>query len=83
MFWQGIKRKTVIMQSRRDLTVDELRKVVGSATGELKVLFFRHRHLHWLKNGDCCTLRWCEVDLNRNQIRRVQNKTSRRNPKVV
>ena len=80
--WQGIKRKTVIMQSRRDLTVDELRKVVGSATGELKVLFAIGTYTG-LRMGDCCTLRWCEVDLNRNQIRRVPNKTSRRNPKVV
>ena len=43
--WKGIKPKMVITQSRRDLTVDELRKVVGLATGELKVLV-RHRSLY-------------------------------------
>jgi integrase len=80
--WKGIKRKTVITQSRRDLTVDELRKVVGTATGELKVLFAIGVYTG-LRLGDCCTLRWCEVDMSRNQIRRVPNKTARRKPKVI
>ena len=80
--WKGIKPKTVITQSRRDLTVDELRKVVGTATGELKVMFAIGVYTG-LRLGDCSTLRWCEVDMSRNQIRRVPNKTARRKPKVI
>lgn len=33
--------------------------------------------------GDCATLRWAEVDLARGIIRRIPNKTARRNPKPV
>jgi len=36
-----------------------------------------------LRLGDCATLRWAEVDLQRAIIRRVPNKTARRNPKPV
>jgi integrase len=36
-----------------------------------------------LRLGDCVTLRWGEVDLPRAMIRRVPNKTARRNPKPV
>jgi integrase len=80
--WKGIKPKMVITQSRRDLTVNELRKVVGEAKDELKVLFAIGVYTG-LRLGDCCTLRWCEVDMIRQQIRRVPNKTARRKPKVI
>jgi len=36
-----------------------------------------------LRLGDCATLRWGEVDLPRGMIRRIPNKTARRNPKPV
>src|SRR5208282_5989770 len=36
-----------------------------------------------LRLGDCATLRWGEVDLPRTMIRRIPNKTARRNPKPV
>jgi len=36
-----------------------------------------------MRLGDCATLRWGEVDLVRGIIRRVPNKTARRNPKPV
>jgi hypothetical protein len=36
--WEGIKRKTTITSMRRELTIDELKKVCRSATGELRVL---------------------------------------------
>jgi integrase len=36
-----------------------------------------------LRLGDCATLRWGEVDLPRAMIRRIPNKTARRNPKPV
>jgi integrase len=36
-----------------------------------------------LRLGDCATLRWGEVDLDLGLIRRIPNKTARRNPKPV
>jgi integrase len=80
--WEGIKRKTKISSTRRELTIDELKKVCQSAAGELRVILCIGLYTG-LRLGDCCTLRWCEVDLRRNQIRRVPNKIARKNPKTV
>lgn len=80
--WMKAKPKAKIMQSRRELTVDELQRVCGSARGELKTLFAIGIYTG-LRLGDACTLRWGEVDLRRNQIRRIPNKVARRNPVPV
>jgi integrase len=77
-----LQRKRLVTHSRRELTVDELRTVCQSATGELRVLLALGVYTG-LRLGDCATLRWCEVDLARAIIRRVPNKTARRNPKTV
>jgi integrase len=80
--WQDIQRKRIIAQGRRELTLDELRNVCQSAKGELRVLLALGVY-SGLRLGDCATLRWAEVDLPRNLIRRIPNKTARRNPKPV
>jgi integrase len=80
--WQDIQRKRIIAQGRRELTMDELRNVCQSAKGELRVLLAVGVY-SGLRLGDCATLRWAEVDLPRNLIRRIPNKTARRNPKPV
>jgi integrase len=80
--WEDIQRKRLAAQSRRELTVDELRNVCQSAKGELRVLLGLGLY-SGLRLGDCATLRWAEVDLARNIIRRIPNKTARRNPKPV
>jgi integrase len=80
--WEDIQRKRLTAQGRRELTVEELRTVCQSATGELRALLGLGVYTG-LRLGDCSTLRWCEVDLARNVIRRIPNKTARRNPKPV
>jgi integrase len=80
--WEEIPRKRVVPQSRRELTVDELKKVCQTATGELRLLLVLGIYTG-LRQGDACTLRWCEVDLQRGLITRIPNKTARRNPKPV
>lgn len=80
--WEDIQRKRLVTQSRRELTVDELRKVCGSATGELKTVLALGVY-SGLRLGDCATLRWGETDLRRCIITRIPNKTGRRNPKPV
>ena len=80
--WEDIQRKRVIPNSRRELTVDELRKVCQAATGELQLLLAIGIYTG-LRLGDCATLRWAETDLARGVIRRIPNKTARRHPKPV
>lgn len=80
--WEEIQRKRVVTHSRRELTIDELKSVCQGATGELRTLFAIGIY-SGLRLGDCATLRWAEVDLPRNMIRRIPNKTARRNPRPV
>ena len=80
--WEEIQRKRLVTNSRRELTIDELRKVCQTATGELQTLLALGIY-SGLRLGDCSTLRWGEVDLQRCIIRRIPNKTARRNPKPV
>jgi integrase len=80
--WSDIQRKRLVSHSRRELTVEELRTICQSATGELRTLLALGVY-SGLRLGDCATLRWGEVDLARHIIRRIPNKTARRNPKPV
>ncbi len=80
--WAKAKNKTMVQFSRRELTIDELKKVCGAAQGEMKLLFALGLYTG-LRLGDCCTLKWGEVDLHRHQIRRIPNKLARRCPRPV
>jgi len=80
--WAEIQRKRLVTHGRRELTVAELRKVCGTATGDLRLLVAIGLYTG-LRLGDCATLRWAEVDLARGIIRRIPNKTGRRSPKPV
>lgn len=82
--WADIERKPLKgkVNHRRELTVDQLRKLCQSATGEMRVLFAIGIY-SGLRLRDCATLRWDEVDLRRNFISRVPNKTIRYSEKPV
>jgi integrase len=80
--WEDIQRKRIVAHGRRELTIEELRTVCQSAKGELAVLLALGVYTG-LRLGDCATLRWAEVDMAREVIRRIPNKTARRNPKPV
>ncbi len=75
--WMRIKRRRIVNQHRRELTVDELRAVCKAAAGELRVLLALGMYTG-LRLGDCATLRWCEVDMRRAIIIRVPAKLARR-----
>lgn len=77
-----LQRKRAVANGRRELTIEELRKVCQTAAGELRVLLALGVYTG-LRLGDCATLRWGETDLQRAVIRRIPNKTARRNPKPV
>jgi integrase len=80
--WEGIQRKTLVTHGRRELTIEELRRVCAAADGELRLLLALGLYTG-LRLGDCATLRWGEVDLIRGRITRIPNKTGRRNPHPV
>lgn len=80
--WEDIQRRRQVPVSRRELTVDELKRVCLSAKGEMRLLFALGLYTG-LRLGDCATLKWGEVDLVRNVIRRIPNKTARRNSMPV
>jgi integrase len=80
--WEDIQRKRQVAVSRRDLTIEELKKVCLSAEGEMRILFALGLYTG-LRLGDCATLLWGEVDLVRGIIRRIPNETARRNPTPV
>lgn len=80
--WTEIQRKRLCAHTRRELTVDELRRVCDAASGELRTLLALGIYTG-LRLGDCATLRWGEVDLKRGVIRRVPNKTARNKPDKV
>jgi integrase len=80
--WMSARQKVNIVQSRRELTIDELQRVCKTATGELKTLFAIGIYTG-LRLGDVATLKWGEVDLHRNQIRRIPNKLARRKPRPI
>ena len=69
-------RKVVVPQSRRELTIEELRKVCQAATGELQTLLAIGIYTG-LRLGDCATLRYAEIDFGSNMICRIPNKTAR------
>jgi integrase len=72
-----IKRRKLKTQSRRELTIEELYNILQAATGDLTLLLSLGTFTG-LRLGDCCTLKWSEVDLVRRVIRRVPNKTASR-----
>lgn len=68
--------------SKRMLTVEELRTVVEQAQGDLKMLFCIGIYTG-LRLGDCATLRWQEVDFDRRLIIRQPLKTKTTSGKLV
>lgn len=70
-----IKRRKQTGVSKRPLTVEEIRQLIESSTGELQTLFYIGA-MTGLRLGDAATLKWGEVDLARGLIARVPRKTA-------
>ncbi|VGO15683.1 Putative defective protein IntQ [Pontiella desulfatans] len=63
--------------SRRALSVEELRTILERAEGELATLLFLGTFLG-LRLGDCCTLSWSECNLAKGLVFRKTNKAKKR-----
>jgi integrase len=79
---KGITRQEHTAHSRRELTTEELTAILATAPADIELLLWIGAATG-LRLGDCCTLRWQDVDLAAGVIRRVPNKTARRHPAPV
>lgn len=68
------KRLTGKTNSKRELTIDELKSILEKAEGE-ELTFHALGIFTGMRLGDCATLKWSEVDLDRRIIVRIPNKT--------
>jgi integrase len=79
-----VRRRKLRTNSRKELSRELVRELLSTAEGELGMLLGLGYYTG-LRRGDCCTLQWAEVDLDRDIIRRMPNKTRERtsNPEPV
>ena len=77
-----VERLEEDVNSRRELSVPELQRIIETAEGDLKLLL-QVGTFTGLRLGDCCTLLWNEIDLARGIIRRKPRKTSRKTGALV
>lgn len=75
--WERIRKRLPHIHSRRELTVEELGKIIKASEGEMKTLFAIGIYTG-LRLGDCCLLDWGETDLERGLITVRPRKTRRR-----
>lgn len=82
--WEGVRLRVDDSHSRRELTIDELRRLLESATKwdlevgmrEWKLLFLIGIYTG-LRLGDCCRLEWSAIDLENGVIQLVPKKVKR------
>ena len=74
--WAKIRHMALATHTRRELTVEELARVCGSVTGEMRLLFAVGIYTG-LRLGDCALLEWGSIDLARNRIMTIPRKTAR------
>ena len=74
--WKGIAKRHVASVTKRELTVEELARVCGSVTGEMRLLFAVGIYTG-LRLGDCAMMEWGSIDLARNRIMTIPRKTAR------
>lgn len=80
--WASIAKKKYVKSGHRDLTVEEIGRLMSAAYGEYRSLFL----IGWttaLRLADAATLKWCEVDLALGKIVRRPRKLARRTGIVV
>lgn len=79
---EHITRKKIVARSRRELTVEEINRIMNTATGEMRILLALGLYCG-LRLGDAACLRWGDVDMVRRIITIIPMKTARRQKRVV
>jgi integrase len=80
--WAAITKKKFVAHSRRELTIDELHKIISASSGEMRLLIALGIYTG-LRLRDCACLAWSSIDLHRQIISVIPSKTARRNQKRV
>ena len=73
--FRDIDRAEHRYNSKKPLSVEQIARLIDTATGEMKLLFALG-YFTGLRMGDCCTLEWREIDLIRGVIERIPRKTA-------
>jgi len=79
--WREIRAMPIPPSARRELTVEELRRVAGAVSGEMRVLFALGVYTG-LRLGDAACLDWGAVDLARGFVSVLPAKTARHGTRV-
>ena len=74
--WKNIRRRVENNHTRRELTIEELQRVIANADGELRALFAIGIYTG-LRLGDCALLEWGNVDMAKGIISVVPHKIAR------
>ena len=77
--WDGFKTRPDDSHTRRELTIEELSRVINLASREgfeWRLLFAIGMYTG-LRLSDCCTLTWSEVDVVKSIIQRIPEKTKK------
>ena len=88
--WEGVRMRPDDSHSRRELTMDELRRLLAAATAigkergndEWHTLFLVGIYTG-LRLGDCCRLEWSQVNLSEGVIQLIPKKTRRHHQRIV
>ncbi len=80
--FEGITRKRQPPQSRRELSLDELRNVCQQAEGELRLLLALGLYLG-ARLGDAATMRWDNVNMRKGFVKYTPSKTASRSGKTL
>ena len=88
--WEGVRLRPDDSHSRRELTMDELRRLLDAAKkvkvrgeGEQWYLLFLIGIYTGLRLGDCCRLDWSQINLAAGVIQIVPRKTRRHHQRMV
>ena len=80
--WQGVRLRPDDSHSRRELTMDELRRLLDTAKDEWHKLILVGIYTG-LRLGDCCRLDWSQINIAQGVIQLVPKKTRRHHQRLV
>lgn len=81
--WDGFKYMSSEGSYRRNLTVEELAKLLqATSDNELLNLLFCIGLYTGMRKSDCCSLKWCEIDFIKNVICKIPIKTKRKRKEI-
>ena len=80
--WEGVRLRPDDSHSRRELTMEELRRLLAVANNEWHLLFLIGIYTG-LRLGDCCRLDWSQINLAAGVIQVVPRKTRRHHQRMV